>query len=60
MKVIHYQAETNKAMLQLMTKLGKANLKISVSDDKLNWNEINLDIKQTKELLNFLNNNVMG
>ncbi len=60
MKQRYYAANNGKALLQIITELGKADLTIAVADNKLNWKTIYLSKEQTKGLLIFLNENVIS
>ncbi len=59
MKQTYYKANSGKALLQIITELGKGDLTIAVADNELNWKTIYLNAEQTEGLLNFLNENVL-
>jgi hypothetical protein len=56
----YYAAQSNKAIIQVITELGKNSIQISVGNSKLNWYQIDLDDDQTRGLLKFLKDNKVG
>ena len=60
MKQQYFAANSGKALLHIVTQLGKADLTIAVADNELNWKSIHLDKDMTEGLLKFLNENVMS
>lgn len=57
MKQRYYAANDGKALLHVVTVLGKDRIEISVGNSKLDWHSIVLDVEQTKAFKQFMREN---
>lgn len=57
MKRKFYAANDGKAIIQVLTELGRDNIQISVGNSKLDWYQITLDDKQSRAFKQFMREN---
>lgn len=57
MKQRYYAANAGKALLHVVTTLGRDSIEISVGNSKLDWHSIKLDVEQSKAFKKFMKEN---